>query len=264
MKPLICLKTLLICALVHQASAILAATSDLVPATNRVDATTQQRRGRFGAPERGVYKARINPHWLRNDARFWYRNDLKGGAKEFILVEAERGNRQPAFDHQKLAAALSKAAGQEYKADRLPFSEIEFSEDGKSVAFEAADKKWRCDLTSYECAAVTGSTSSVEPRVKTEDLLLANAAPDAVSGSFVESEEYGSPAAEDAVLAQRQTDQSQGQTNGQERARGPRRGFGGRRGDSEREATSRMGSGGRSSRSTTCMRARRRTRRSSS
>ena len=238
MKPPICLKTLLICALVHQASAILAATSDLVPATNRIDTTTQQRRGRFGAPERGVYKARINPHWFQNDARFWYRNDLKGGAKEFILVEAERGNRQPAFDHQKLAAALSKAAGQEYKADRLPFSEIEFSEDGKSVAFEAADKKWRCDLTSYECAAVTGSTSSGEPRVKTEDLQLVNAAPDAVSGSFVGSERYGSPAAEDAVLAQRQTDQSQGQTNGQERARGPRRGFGGRRGDSEREATS--------------------------
>src|SRR5947209_4947674 len=76
----------------------------------------QQRRG-FGSPERGVYKARITPHWSTNNPEFWYRNDLRGGAKEFILVEAERGIRRKAFDHDKLAAALAKAAGEEVKAD---------------------------------------------------------------------------------------------------------------------------------------------------
>src|SRR5215472_5992894 len=75
----------------------------------------QQRRG-FGPPERGVYKARITPHWLTNNIQFWYRNDLRGGTKEFILVDAEKGIRQRAFDHDKLAAALAKAAGQEVKA----------------------------------------------------------------------------------------------------------------------------------------------------
>src|ERR1035441_1691233 len=109
MKTPNCFQALLISALVQQAGVLPAATTDLARTTNQVDTTTQQRRGRFGAPERGVYKARINPHWFQNDTRFWYRNDLKGGAKEFILVDAERGNRQPAFDHQKLAAALSKA-----------------------------------------------------------------------------------------------------------------------------------------------------------
>ena len=64
-------------------------------------------------------KMRITPHWFHQDNRFWYRNDLAGGAKEFILVDAEHGTRQPAFDHQKLAAGLSKAAGGEaYKADQ--------------------------------------------------------------------------------------------------------------------------------------------------
>src|SRR5262245_46816701 len=67
----------------------------------------QQRRG--GGEVRGVYKSRIAPNWFANDTRFWYRNDLRGGTKEFILVNVEKGTRAPAFDHAKLAAALSKA-----------------------------------------------------------------------------------------------------------------------------------------------------------
>ena len=109
-----------------------------------------QRRGR--APERGVYKATITPHWFGNNTKFWYRNDLRDGAKEFILIDAEQGARRPAFDHERLAAALSKAAGQEFKASHLPFSRIEFTADGQGIRFEAADQTWECRLDSYECA----------------------------------------------------------------------------------------------------------------
>src|SRR5215469_9649015 len=123
----------------------------------------QQRRG-FGPPDRGVYKARIAPHWLTNNLQFWYRNDLRGGTKEFILVDAEKGIRQRAFDHDKLAAALAKAAGEEVKAEKLPFSEIEFVENGNAVMFDAFSKSWRCDLDNYQCvAAATNSVSSLEP-----------------------------------------------------------------------------------------------------
>jgi dipeptidyl aminopeptidase/acylaminoacyl peptidase len=99
-----------------------------------------------------VYRAQITPHWFADNTRFWYRNDLRGGTKEFILVDAVNGKRGPAFDHKKLAASLSKAANSEYSADKLPFDRIEFIEDGKALRFQAADKTWRCDLTSYECA----------------------------------------------------------------------------------------------------------------
>jgi dipeptidyl aminopeptidase/acylaminoacyl peptidase len=195
---------------------IRAATDEAV-ATNKNDTTVQQRRGRFGAPERGVYKARISPHWFQNDTRFWYRNDLQGGAKEFIVVDAEHGTRQPAFDHQKLAAALSKAAGQDYKADHLPFSEIEFSADAKEVRFEAGDKRWHCDLNSYECSPGTKSSGEKTSVQEPPDPALP-----------------ASPAQEDGVLAQRQ----EGQAQGQEQGRGQRRGSGGRRGESSREVAS--------------------------
>ncbi len=125
------------------------------PARATRDESPQQRGGgRRGGEQRGVYKARINPHWLDDNTRFWYRNDLKGSTSEFILVDAEKGTRAPAFDHTKLAAALSKAAGVKYQGDKLPFTTLEFVDDGKSVQFTAADKTWKCDLVSYECVPV--------------------------------------------------------------------------------------------------------------
>src|SRR6266480_4835027 len=46
---------------------------------------------------RRVFKERISPHWFHHNMRFWYRNDLRDGAKEFVLVDAERGTRETAF-----------------------------------------------------------------------------------------------------------------------------------------------------------------------
>src|SRR5947207_2072840 len=88
---------------------------------------------------RRVFKDRITPHWFQNNTRFWYRNDLRGGAKEFIVVDAERGTRRPAFDHQKLAAGLAKAAGKDYQADRLPFDSIELMGETTGVRFTVGD-----------------------------------------------------------------------------------------------------------------------------
>jgi dipeptidyl aminopeptidase/acylaminoacyl peptidase len=110
-----------------------------------------------------VFKERITPHWFHDNTRFWYRNDLRGDAKEFIVVDAERGAREPAFDHKRLAAALSKAAGTEYHADRLPFGSIEFSDDAKSVRFTVQDQGWQCNLQSYQCTNAEALASEAAP-----------------------------------------------------------------------------------------------------
>jgi len=116
----------------------------------------QQRFGRRDE-QGGVYKDRITPHWFATNTQFWYRNELKGRAREFILVDAEKGTRQRAFDHAKLAKALSTAAGKDFNPNQLPFENIEFAEDNKSVRFEAAEKNWKCDLTTYECTESTAA-----------------------------------------------------------------------------------------------------------
>src|SRR5690348_2446072 len=50
----------------------------------------------------------LQPRWLTGD-RFWYRNRSPRGW-EYLIVDAATGVRRPAFDHARLASALSVAA----------------------------------------------------------------------------------------------------------------------------------------------------------
>ncbi len=48
--------------------------------------------------------------WIEGTDRFVYRRSIPGG-HEFILVDAEKQTQQPAFDHARLAAELTKDLG---------------------------------------------------------------------------------------------------------------------------------------------------------
>ena len=100
--------------------------------------------------------------WLKDD-RFWLRDNSADGG-EFLLFDAAKGTHQPAFDHAKLAAALSTAAGATYDAKHLPFMTFEFSGDGKSISFEAKSKDWKCDLQTYTCAEEKKSSEKTSRR----------------------------------------------------------------------------------------------------
>jgi dipeptidyl aminopeptidase/acylaminoacyl peptidase len=97
-----------------------------------------------------VDRTGIEANWLSND-RFWYRI-LTPEGKEFILVDPARGTRAAAFDHQKLAAALSSATGNRYEAFRLPFAGFSCSPDEKSIHFLAAGKNWKYNIQSNTLA----------------------------------------------------------------------------------------------------------------
>lgn len=120
----------------------------------------------------GFYKASITPHWFVfkdsdgvENTCFWYRNDLSNNTKEFILVNADKGMRQKAFNHVKLAEALSEASDEKYPADKLPFNYIEFTDNGEAFLFNSAEKTWKCNLKNYEII-ISNNTLTVpeEPR----------------------------------------------------------------------------------------------------
>jgi hypothetical protein len=100
-----------------------------------------------------LLRSGVRPNWLPGE-RFWYRVTTSEGA-EFVLVDPAAGTRAPAFDHAKLAAALSAATGRAYTAGNLPFQEIEFSADGQAVSVQA-DGRWKCYLNGLKCAAEAG------------------------------------------------------------------------------------------------------------
>lgn len=91
-----------------------------------------------------MYKSRITPHWFASNTKFWYRNDLSGGAREFILVDAERGTRERAFDHE----AVAKQMGNGVDAPKLPIEELRFSADGESVTLLGRSNSWVLNLES--------------------------------------------------------------------------------------------------------------------
>ncbi|MGB6900315.1 MAG: DPP IV N-terminal domain-containing protein [Candidatus Acidiferrum sp.] len=93
----------------------------------------------------------VRPEWLTGD-RFWYR-DVGPNGFEFVIYDAAHGTRQPAFDHAKLAAALSANAEPPYDAAHLPFTTFEFSTGEESISFRVKGRKWNCDLRAYRCNA---------------------------------------------------------------------------------------------------------------
>jgi dipeptidyl aminopeptidase/acylaminoacyl peptidase len=121
----------------------------------------QARRGPRRAPNL-VFKDQIVPHWFDSNTRFWYRNDLAGGAREFILIDASKGTREPAFDHKRLSAALTKSAGKDFPAEKLPFDNIALDVHTKLVRFKVGDTVWKCELATYECAKAPSSDAPVD------------------------------------------------------------------------------------------------------
>ena len=91
-----------------------------------------------------VFKAAVDPHWSADGNAFWYRNDLPGGQKEYVVVDAVKGTRgvvpeskRPKWDAKPAADAQVRPG-----RDRGPRSA---SPDGKWSAFVRDHNVWLRD-----------------------------------------------------------------------------------------------------------------------
>ncbi|MGH7179176.1 MAG: hypothetical protein ACREJC_17495, partial [Tepidisphaeraceae bacterium] len=87
----------------------------------RVTAEDYGRAARFlspGAPSL-VRNSEVQPNWIGMSDRFWYRREATDGIT-FERIDARTRTRSPAFDHARLAEALSRGSGQEVTAKALP------------------------------------------------------------------------------------------------------------------------------------------------
>ncbi|HET9017212.1 MAG TPA: DPP IV N-terminal domain-containing protein [Thermomicrobiaceae bacterium] len=99
-----------------------------------------------------IHNATVTPHWLDDGSdRFWYRRTSPEGAA-FVLVDPATATREPAFDHVRLAAALSEASGRACVHTQLPFEEIRLVDGGQTLGFSVDGQGWTCDLETYACA----------------------------------------------------------------------------------------------------------------
>jgi dienelactone hydrolase len=148
--------------------------------------------------------------WIGQSDHFWYSRSAKGGT-EFVFVDAEAGSKRLAFDHDKLAKAISSATGHAYKALELPFAPspagrgggrgaapttapLTFLDGETSIQFGTGGSLYKCSLATYECskegpipiAAGRGGRGSPE-----------EAGPEGTGGDPVDGIEYQPPAPQD-------------------------------------------------------------------
>ena len=132
------------------------------PVSAQVDPATYQRAHDLRAEWEYLTEDVADPaEWLDAD-RFHYRKTVPGGHR-FVLYDVRSGEKRPAFDHDRLSAALSEASGESYTALRLPFSSFELTDDG-SVLETGGFRGWRCTLTDYHCARAGQSGDRNRPR----------------------------------------------------------------------------------------------------
>jgi dipeptidyl aminopeptidase/acylaminoacyl peptidase len=96
-----------------------------------------------------VTGAGVQPRWL-DGGRFWYRSATAQGG-QFMLVDPARKTRVPAFDHDRLASALSDARGSRVDPNRLQVQTLSLAGDRREITLSIERENWRCELRAYAC-----------------------------------------------------------------------------------------------------------------
>jgi dipeptidyl aminopeptidase/acylaminoacyl peptidase len=111
----------------------------------------------------------VDPVWIDGGDRFWYRNRVRDGWT-FVLVDPDRRTRVAAFDHDRLAAALSVARDTSYEGRRLPFEAFELVDGDRQIRFFLGDSvRWRCDVVAYLCSGPDSVPRPSDAETKSPD-----------------------------------------------------------------------------------------------
>ena len=124
------------------------------------DVTPQQYDAALTLRDRWEYLTRdvaFPASWVKGGHDFVYRETVEGGFA-FVRENADTGKKRAAFDQNAVALALGKATHEHYAALRLPFETFQYSDDGKSIAFEIEHDHWSCALTEPTCAIAKRKT----------------------------------------------------------------------------------------------------------
>ena len=130
-----------------------------IPSPEAVDAAWKRVR-EAEAPFAGkVLNDRLVVHWL-DSSRLWYRATRPDGV-EYVLANAAKGTRGPAFDHGKLATLLSQATGKPADPARLRLEGLEFSGNDQLMGLTLEGKRYT--LTDGAWKQAVGNASDKKP-----------------------------------------------------------------------------------------------------
>jgi dipeptidyl aminopeptidase/acylaminoacyl peptidase len=97
----------------------------------------------------------IIPFWQADKTSFYYRKNLPGRNWEYVYVNAVAGTKKAAFDHQRLAQALTTSTGKKQEPARLRISEMFFAKDASLLTVKADGKWYQVNLSTYGSTPTT-------------------------------------------------------------------------------------------------------------
>jgi dipeptidyl-peptidase-4 len=108
-----------------------------------------------------MFRDRVAPHWLPGNTQFWYMVGTGPDTHEYVRVDAERGERTPAFDHEQLARALQQAGVADAQPEKLGLRDLAWP-DQDTLCFSTDHCRW-CIRTSD--GAIIHKTALEIPRL---------------------------------------------------------------------------------------------------
>lgn len=106
-----------------------------------------------------VFRDRVQPEWI-NDDKFWYKVRTGTEQYRFVLVDTNKRERKPAFNHELLDEALTKTTSLKSQPQRLPLSDLQFEDDLSECRFRAGGSEWSFQLPDGPLAPVTDELKS--------------------------------------------------------------------------------------------------------
>ncbi len=111
-----------------------------------------------------VKNASVEPHWLGDTGRFWYRRDTDAG-HEYVVFDSAAREKTWAFDHDAAAAAIGEALylDEPLDATSLPLGSLSLADDLSSLQADigsgAASQKVTCSLQPMSCRSAPASAA---------------------------------------------------------------------------------------------------------
>ena len=132
-----------------------------------------------------AFKGQVKAQVL-DDARFWYKAVDESGIT-YTMIDPAKGTKGPAFDHDKLAAALNAIPRSHTHVDarHLYLSDLSFLENDRVLIFSGYGNTYRCDLGASRAACALLAASEHDGAEHEEAHVPLTLSPDKKLGAFI-------------------------------------------------------------------------------
>jgi len=86
-----------------------------------------------------VYSTSVNPHWLKNGEKFWYKYRTSEGSF-YYLVNPLTNTKSKLFDAVKMAADMSRLTADPFDAQHMDISKLKLINNEQTIQFEVKSK----------------------------------------------------------------------------------------------------------------------------